>query len=61
MAATFTCEMCGGTFERVTPEAEQVAEYERLFDQPIDAEETAIVCHDCWLAMGCDQIGANEA
>lgn len=56
---TFTCEMCQGVFERERTDAEVQKEYERLFGESPDPK--AMVCHNCWLAMGCDQIGVHKS
>lgn len=48
--AAFTCDLCGGTFEKAWSEEEAQAEAERLFS-PAELEDTAIVCHDCWLSL----------
>jgi hypothetical protein len=57
----YTCAMCNGTFEKEVTDEEQIAEFETIFGQSIDAEPVDIVCHDCWLAMGLDKVGAHRA
>jgi hypothetical protein len=61
MSHKFTCAACHGTFVSESSDEERIAEYEKLFAQPIDAEPTEVVCDDCWKAMGCDRIGADIA
>jgi len=49
MGDMFTCENCNGTFEKAwtdkEAEAEAIKEYGNLDDM-------AMVCDDCWKAMG---------
>ena len=48
--ATYTCEACGGTFEKTRSEAEVMAEARSIFS-PAELAEPATVCDDCWKAI----------
>jgi hypothetical protein len=45
---TYTCEQCGGTFEKGRPDEEPQAESVRNFGVRGDAPGMAIVCDDCY-------------
>lgn len=45
---TYVCAMCGGIFERTTPEEKTIAELHEMFGGDVSPEECDIVCDDCW-------------
>jgi hypothetical protein len=58
---TFTCANCGGTFDKAWSDEESDAEAERLFGvkdahSKLGDGDMAIVCDDCWKAMGLDSL-----
>ncbi len=46
----YQCGMCRGTFEKVSPDRDAVAECDALFG-PTAPDDRVLVCHKCWLAM----------
>jgi hypothetical protein len=46
-AATFTCALCGGTFEKGWSEEEELAEAAASFS-PAELEDAAVLCDDCY-------------
>lgn len=48
--ATFTCEMCHGTFPKARSDAEALAEAKDEWDEDL-GDDVAQVCHDCWLVL----------
>lgn len=58
---TFTCENCGGTYDKIRSDEEADAEFHALIpDDHLESGRVA-VCHDCWLGiMGRIQIEAPE-
>lgn len=58
--ADFTCAVCGETFRLTRPDGEALQEAEDIFG-PILPEDRRVVCHECWLGMGCDLIGKHQA
>lgn len=44
---TFTCENCGGVFEKARSDEEANEEYEETFPET-QGDETALVCSDCY-------------
>jgi len=56
MAKKYTCAICKGVFDKVTPEDEALAELKEFFgDIPVD--ECEIVCDDCWEKIRPDKFG----
>lgn len=52
MAETFTCEECGGTFDKEWTDDEALDEANELWSrEEQSAAGLAIVCHDCWLRL----------
>ena len=50
---TYTCEMCGETYERGWTDEEAAAEFLATFGRPPEPGETdAIVCDDCYKTLG---------
>ena len=47
MSDTFTCEMCGNTFEKGWTDEEAQDEARQIFGE-IPPEEQALTCDDCW-------------
>lgn len=50
MTDTYTCEQCGGTFEKGWTDEEAQAEAERLWGEG-GPDDPATVCDDCFNAM----------
>lgn len=50
MSNEFTCEHCGGTFERAWSEADAIMEYQELWteEQRAEPEMPVSVCDDCF-------------
>ncbi len=46
----FTCDDCGGVFNKTRSEEDVREEFEGVFEEYIDLpdEDLAIVCDDCW-------------
>lgn len=55
---TYTCEACGGIFPKGWSDEEANAEALETFGIEADDPEAALVCDDCYMAMGFR--GANE-
>ncbi len=51
MPDTFTCEMCGETFEKAWSDEEAAEEYRKLFGREPDVENDAPVCDDCYMKI----------
>ena len=61
MDTEYECAACGGVFERSRPDGEAMAEARKLWAAD-DLMDAAIVCDDCWRAMGCaDALRAVES
>ena len=43
----YKCAMCGGIFEKTTPEEEAKAELKKFFGD-ISINDCNIICDDCW-------------
>lgn len=50
MADEYTCECCSKTYPKGWTDEEALAELEVVFAVPV--EECAVVCDDCYRAMG---------
>lgn len=50
MADTFTCGICGETFEKAWSDEEAQEESMRMFGE-VPPSEQATVCEDCWLRL----------
>ena len=48
LGTEYTCQACGGTFERELADEVVLAETRAIFGE-VPPEERAIMCHDCWL------------
>ncbi len=47
MSATFTCEICGGTFGKVCTDEEMMSEARKVFGD-VKLEDCGVVCDDCF-------------
>jgi len=47
---TFTCAVCGGTFGKVRPDEEALADMHRIWGD-VPQEQAAIVCNPCHRAV----------
>lgn len=47
MAETYTCEMCGKTYEKGRTDEEAIAEMKEHFGE-VPKEEQATICDDCF-------------
>ncbi len=47
MSGGFTCDRCGGVFEKGWTDDDALAEARDLFS-PAELENPAVVCDDCW-------------
>lgn len=50
MSNTYTCEACGGTFDKGWSDEEAEAELKTTFG--VDKQDCGLVCDDCYKAMG---------
>lgn len=48
---TFTCDMCGGTFNKGRTDEEADAEAAAIFGDAPPPEGRSIVCEDCWIKL----------
>ena len=48
MTHTFTCSICGETYESDRPEDETIAEMKANFGDDITKDECQVVCDDCY-------------
>lgn len=51
---SFTCARCGGTFDKGWTDEEAAAEANDLFPAAVNEHPLAVICDDCWKAMGFD-------
>lgn len=56
MTETYTCAMCGGVFEKSTPEDEALAELKEFFGD-VSTEDCDVVCDVCWQEIRPDKHG----
>ena len=55
MTNTFTCAMCGGTFERNRSDQEAMEETRAIFGDDVTLEECDLVCDGCWQSIHPDR------
>ncbi len=48
---TYTCAICGGTFETDRPEEDVIEELNQVFGN-VPIQECEIVCDDCYKKLG---------
>lgn len=56
MTEKYKCAVCGGVFERTTPEDEARAELKEFFGD-VSVDDCDIVCDDCWEKVRPDKHG----
>lgn len=45
---SYTCERCGGTFEKIRSDEEAMAEARSLWTPETMADEQCVICDDCF-------------
>jgi hypothetical protein len=49
MAESYTCQSCGGVFEKTRSDEDAMREANALFSpNELASEGVALVCHECW-------------
>lgn len=52
----YRCDHCGGVYEKTRPEDEVLEEERELFGENCAPEDRAIICEDCWQALGLGEL-----
>lgn len=55
MSDTYTCEQCGGTFEKGWSDEESAAEAQSIWGD-LSTEDVALICEDCWQQIRPDRV-----